>query len=83
MLRLGLVCVRQFMSVSMCATVCINWSRRHLTEGFSPQKPLTMAGLQLGSVCACVAGAWNFTRTQINCFLANETWLVTKPVLYI
>lgn len=54
MLRLGLVCVRQFMSVSMCATVCINWSRRHLTEGFSPQKPLTMAGLQLGSVCACV-----------------------------
>ena len=63
----------EFMSVSMCATVCINWRRRHLRERFSSQKPHTKAVLQLGNMCVytvyvCVSGTWNFTRIQIDCF---------------
>lgn len=56
------VCVCQYMSISTCVVVCINWSAKHFGAGFSPQKPYTKAVLQLDNTecvceCVCVSGA--------------------------
>lgn len=56
------MCVCQYMSISTCVVVCINWSAKHFGAGFSPQKPYTKAVLQLDNTecvceCVCVSGA--------------------------